>query len=192
MQALSRSAFGCFSHLTTLPTTKPSAEGGPTESSRSTSVPVITRRLASSAGSMPGSQYSRSQLYGTLIALSSSTGPSRELLQHPHVVVEEAPQVGDAVAQHRHPLHPDPEGEALDPFGVVAVALDEAEHVGVDHAGAEDLDPALALAEVAALAAGQLAGPPTLEAGDVNLDAGLGEGEEVRPQPHLAVGAEDR
>ena len=38
-------------------------------------------------------------------------------------------------------------------------AVDEAEHVGVDHAGAEDLDPALPLAEVAALARRQRAVP---------------------------------
>ena len=31
-----------------------------------------------------------------------------------------------------------------------------------------------------------------MEAGDVDLDARLGEGEEVRAQAHLALGAEDR
>src|SRR4051794_17261692 len=124
--------------------------------------------------------------------LPTPSSSSCELLQHPQVVVEEAPQVGDAVAQHRDPLDPDPEGEPLHALGVVAVGLDEAEDVGVDHAGAEDLDPALALAEVAALAAVELTGAAALEAGDVDLDAGLGEGEEVRPQAHLPVGAEDR
>src|SRR4029450_12071376 len=69
---------------------------------------------------------------------------------------------------------------------------DEAEDVGVDHAGAADLDPALPLAEVATLSAGQLAGPLALEAGDVELDAGLSEGEEVRPHPRLAALAEYR
>ena len=70
MQALSRSAFGCFSHLTTLPTTKPSLEGGPTVSIRSTSVPVITSRSArysSDSRSVTCSQYSLSHEYGTLI-----------------------------------------------------------------------------------------------------------------------------
>ena len=157
--------------------------GGPTTPTRSTSVPVIASRSASSSGLEPGV---------AVLAQPGVRDPHRELLQHPHVVVEEAPQVGDAVPQHRDPLDPDAEGEALDPLGVVAVLGDEAEHVGVDHAGAEDLDPALALAEVAALAAGQRAGAAALEAGDVDLDAGLGEGEEVRPQAHLAVGAEDR
>ena len=49
VQTRSRSAFGCGSALSTLPTTKPSAEGGPTVPTRSTSVPVIASRSASSA-----------------------------------------------------------------------------------------------------------------------------------------------
>src|SRR5262245_38211211 len=98
---LSRSALGCFSTLITRPTTKPSLVGGPIVLTRSTSVPVIASRSASSSTGTPGSQYSRSQEQGTLM-----TAPSRELLQHPHVVVEEAPQVGNAMAQHRDPLHP--------------------------------------------------------------------------------------
>ena len=60
VQTLSRSASGCCSRLSTLPTTKPSAEGGPTVVTRSTSVPVIASRSASSSGADPGSQCSRS------------------------------------------------------------------------------------------------------------------------------------
>ena len=87
----------------------------------------------------------------------------------------------DAVLQHRDPLEAHAEGEARPLLGVVA--LDEAEHVRVDHAGAEDLDPARVLAGAAARAVAQ-------EAGDVELDARLGEREEVRAQQDLAVGAE--
>ena len=54
LQTLSRSALGCCSRSSTLPTTKPSLEGGPIVSSRSTSVPVITSRSASAAGSHAG------------------------------------------------------------------------------------------------------------------------------------------
>ena len=60
-QTLSRSASGCFSQRATRPITKFSAEGGPTWVTRSTSVPVIASRSASSPGATPGSQYSRSQ-----------------------------------------------------------------------------------------------------------------------------------
>ena len=54
VQTRSRSALGCCSALSTLPTTKPSGEGGPTAPIRSTSVPVITSRSAISATSTPG------------------------------------------------------------------------------------------------------------------------------------------
>src|SRR6202042_2833808 len=118
--------------------------------------------------------------------------PSRELLQHAHVVVEEAPQVRHAVAQHRDPLYSHTEGKALHPLGVIAIGLDKAERVGIDHAGAADPDPADPLAEVAALAAGQLTRALALEAGDVELDTGLGEGKEVWPHARLATAAEDR
>src|SRR5882757_1328734 len=188
VQTRSRSASGCWTASVTLPTTKLSGLGGPTTSIRSTSVPVITSRSASSSAGTPGSQYSRSQVYGTFI----SDHPSGELLQHPHVVVEEAPQVGDAVPQHRHPLDPQAVGEAGDHLRVITKLLDKAEHVRVDHPGAEDLDPALPLAEVAALAVREHAGALALEAGDVDLDARLGEGEVVGPQPHLAGVAEER
>src|SRR6202012_959757 len=94
--------------------------------------------------------------------------------------------------QHRHPLDPEAVGEALHLLRVVAHLLDEPEDVRVDHPGAEDLDPALALAEVAALAVGQDAGALALEAGDVDLDARLGEGEIMGPQADLAGVAEER
>src|SRR4051794_35502184 len=46
---------------------------------------------------------------------------SSKLLQEAQVVVVEQPQVGDAVLEHRHPFDAQPEGEALDALGVVAV-----------------------------------------------------------------------
>ncbi len=61
VQTRSRSASGCCSALSTLPTTKFSGLGGPATLTRSTSVPVITSRSASSSAPTPGSQYSRSQ-----------------------------------------------------------------------------------------------------------------------------------
>ena len=64
--------------------------------------------------------------------------------------------------------------------------------VGVDLARAEHLEPALALAQVAARAVAQEALAVAVEAGDVDLDARLGEGEEVRAQAHVALVAEDR
>ncbi len=87
---------------------------------------------------------------------------------------------------------PIPKAKPWTTLGVVSVVGDEPEDVGVDHPGPADLDPADPLAEPAALAAGEGAGAVAGEAGDVELDARLGEGEEVRPHPRLAPLAEDR
>src|ERR1019366_2449167 len=57
--------------------------------------------------------------------------------------------------------------------------------------GPQDLDPGGALAQRAALAVGRHA-LFAVEARDVDLDARLGEGEEVRAQADLALLTEDR
>src|SRR6185437_1524217 len=87
-------------------------------------------------------------------------------------------------AQAGHPLDAHAEREARHLLGVVA--LDIAVQIGVDHPGTQDLDPALAPADAARRA---VAG--AVEAADVDLDGRLGEREEVRPQAHLALRAED-
>ena len=70
------------------------------------------------------------------------------------------------------------------PLHLLGVVVDEAVHVGVDHAGAHDLQPAGVLARAAAGAAAQAAV-------HIHLDAGLGEREEVRAHADAAVGAEE-
>src|SRR6188508_50245 len=97
--------------------------------------------------------------------------PSRELLQEADVVLEEDAQVWDAVLEHRNALDAHSEREPLHPLGVVAILLDEPEHVRVDHAGPEDLDPAGSLAERIAGAVGERAAAAAPEAGHVHLDA---------------------
>src|SRR5579875_1367023 len=181
-QTRRRSASGWAWASRTRPTTKFSSAATPWVSTRSTSVPVMARRSASAWALRSGRQYSCNQLSGTRMA--------SELLQEANVVVVEQAQVGDAVLEHGDALDAHAEGEALHPVGVVAVVLDVGEHVGIDHPGTEDLDPRRALAQRAALAiGGDAAG--AVEARNVGLDAGLGEGEEVRSQAHLALLAED-
>src|SRR6185369_5446123 len=75
---------------------------------------------------------------------------------------------------------------------VVPVLLDEPEHVGVDHPGAQDLDPADSLAERIAGAVREPSAAAAAEAGDVDLDARLREGKEPGPEARLALRAEDR
>ena len=66
-QTLSRSASGCCSTESTLPTTNPSASGAPACVMRSTSIECIARSSASSSTESWGSQYERSQELGALI-----------------------------------------------------------------------------------------------------------------------------
>src|SRR3954470_8993970 len=116
---------------------------------------------------------------------------SSELFQEAQVVVVEQPDVRHPVLQRRDPLDPHAPGEALVALGVVAVLAHVLEHVRVDLAGAEQLDPTLALAERPARAVPQEAAV-AVEAVDVELDARLGEREEVRAQPDAPLLAEDR
>src|SRR3954447_11881604 len=104
--------------------------------------------------------------------MSSRWWSSSELVQEPDVVLVEHPQVGHAVLEERDPLDPHAEREALDALGVVAVLAHVAEHVRVHHPGAEDLDPARALAQRAARAVLHEA-VVAVEARDVDLDARL-------------------
>src|SRR6201999_2177098 len=89
------------------------------------------------------------------------------------------------------PLDPHPPREALMALGVIARVAHVAVEVRIHHPGAEDLDPARALAQRAARAVLEEA-LAAVEAGDVDLDARLGEREEVRPQADVALVAEDR
>ena len=82
------------------------------------------------------------------------------------VALEEGAQVRDAVLQHRDPVDAHAEGEALPGVGIDAR---RAQHLRMHHAGAEDLEPVLALADP------QRAALP--RAADVDLRRGLGERE---------------
>src|SRR5581483_12500333 len=94
----------------------------------------------------------------------------------------EPPQVGHAVLEQRHPL----DAEAPRVAGVLlGVDATVAEDVGMDHAAAADLDPAVP-------AAGAAAGPAADGAGAVELVARLGVAEVVGPHPDPAVGTEER
>ena len=88
-------------------------------------------------------------------------------MEEAEVVFEVEADVVGAVFEHGHALDAEAEGEAA-----VLLAVDAAvvEDVGIDHAAAENLDPAGVLAEVAAGAAADVAG-------DVHLGGRLREGE---------------
>src|SRR5665648_338169 len=84
--------------------------------------------------------------------------------------------------EHGDALNPHAKSESLHPVGFI---VDETEDVGIYHAGPQYFQPAAVLAGAAAVAA-------TDHAGDIHLDAGFREGEEMRPQTDDPVGPEDR
>src|SRR3546814_18895883 len=88
--------------------------------------------------------------YTTLFRSSCRNSPAQRghiqraepvMRQPPEVAVEEGAEVVHAIFQHREPVDPDPEGEALPLVGVEPAVRD---HAAVDHAAAEQLHPRLA------------------------------------------------
>src|SRR5690606_10956005 len=186
-QTCSRSACGCFSAERMRATTTPS-RSWPSSATSSTSRPIAVNTAArrsrpASVGTCWRSQFSlnfmlesrdQSSLAGDARSAPPATA-SGELPEEPQVVVKERAQVVHAVAQHRQPLHAHAEGEAGVALGVDA---DRAQHVRMDHAAAQHLEPARA-------AVGALPG-------DVDLGAGLHEGEVAGAEAHLEIALEER
>ena len=96
--------------------------------------PALTRRSASCAGGR-----SRVDELAQPAHREIFTAPRGELLEEAQVVLEEEADVVDAVLEHGHALDAHAERPARDLFRVVA---DVAQHVGMHHARAQDLEPA--------------------------------------------------
>src|SRR5690349_7396225 len=124
----SRSARGCLSTVNSSPTPT-FCQSAPHGMIAFTSIPSRVRRSASCSGVRSKSTNSRSHESGTLTGWSSS-----ELLQEAQVVLEEQPQVRDAVLEHLDPLGAHPEGEALVALRVEPAVL---QHDRMDHARTE-------------------------------------------------------
>ena len=90
-----------------------------------------------------------------------------ELFQETNVVFIKQSHVVDAVFTHSNALNTDSEGKTAVNFGIYAAA---GEHVGVNHTCSEHFDPALTLAQTAALASAH-------KARKVNFNRRLGERE---------------
>src|SRR5262249_19625351 len=110
-----------------------------------------------------------------------------ELLEKAQIAGKQQADVVDAVLEHRDALHADAEREAGPDLRVVA---DRLEHRGIDHPGAENLEPAARPAD-AARSCAELARPAADDARDVDLRARLGEREEARAKSKPAVRPED-
>ena len=144
--------------------------------SAATSIPAPTSSSRISAGARSVATNSRSQRVETLIPRPRP----RPLPEEAQVVVEEEADVVDAVLEHGDSLDAHAERPASHGLGVVAHVP---EHVRVHHARAEDLEPAVLLADPAPAAAAE-------EAEHVHLGRRLGERKEGRAEPDARPRAE--
>ena len=179
-QTRRRSASGCCSALSTLPDDE--AVGGRHAMVRGPPRPRCRSSVSRSSiarSSRPGAQYSRSQ---------GSGDPHQNCSRKRRSFSKNRRRSGIAVLEHRDPLDAHAEREALDLLGVIARGVGPVgEHVGVDLAGAEDLHPRPRPCTGGSAEPSPVKPADAVEARDVDLDAGLGEREEVRAQAHLAL-----
>src|SRR3569623_2071023 len=192
-QTRSRSALGCCTASITLATVK-AFSLAPVSMTSSTSRPAMV--MASATASMPASvsRWSLSQERVNFIGSfqrfewgeqrrgwRASAQPGRGVgrlgggkavvLEPADIARKHVAQVRHAVLQHPHAVDAEAEGEALPDIRVDAAL---AQHVGMHHPAAENLQPVVALADLH-LAAGAVAA-------HVHLRRGLGEGEVVRSE----------
>lgn len=105
---------------------------------------------------------------------------SLELLKEAYVIFREHAQVFDLIFQVGDSFNTHAEGEAGVDFGVYAAGF---KHIWIDHAAAENLDPAGVFAERATLSATEVAG-------DVHFGRGFSEREVARTQADLGFRSE--
>ena len=105
---------------------------------------------------------------------------SLEFAEEADIVLKVEAEILDLPFEHGDALHTHSESESGVLLGVDAAGF---QYVGVNHAGTHNLQPAGALADIAALAAADVAA-------DVHLCAGLGEGEVGGTHADLGVRAE--
>src|SRR5579864_3983479 len=120
---------------------------------------------------------------------------SSKLLQKSHIPLKEQLQIVHAINQHGDSVHAHSESEPGNFLGVVAVMLHELEHVGIDHAAAENFDPSSLLARAARLffrSGATLPASAADEAGDEHFGAGLCERKERWTEAGLYVRTKQR
>src|SRR6476646_99605 len=81
-----------------------------------------------------------------MLARGSKPTALSKLFQKPLIALKEQLNIVDPILQDRDAVRANAEGHARDRPRVVAVVLHELEDVGIDHAAAQNLDPARGLA----------------------------------------------
>src|SRR5437588_12607439 len=117
--------------------------------------------------------------------------PLRKLFQKSHIPLKKQLNVIDAVLQNRDAVDAHAKSKPADLRRVVAVVLHELEDVRVNHATAENLDPASGLAGTARFTASSTTAA-TNETADHHLGARLGEREERGPKLRFHARSEQR
>src|SRR6266851_3575325 len=112
----------------------------------------------------------------------------RELAEEADIVLKKDLDIVDAVLEHRKAVDADAESEAADLLGVV---VHEAVDGGIDHAGAEKLDPCGAFAFRTSSSACRCAGSAAERAGNVELDGRLGERKITWAEARFDAGPEE-
>src|SRR6202020_1693199 len=96
------------------------------------------------------------------------------LPQKPHIPVKEQLNIIHAILQQRDPIRAHAKRESRNFLRVISVILHKLEHVRIDHAASQNLDPSRLLARTARIAPS----PSTAaadEAAHIHLRARLGE-----------------
>src|SRR5579863_3048416 len=116
-----------------------------------------------------------------------------KLLQESYVTLKKQLNVVDTIFQERQTIHAHTESKSGNLLRVVSVVLHEFEHVGIDHAAAENFDPSSLLAGTArGIIRPALAAAAADEARNIQFRAGLGERKERRPEMRLHARTKQR
>ena len=118
---------------------------------------------------------------------STRVNRTLELTQEAHVAFQQHSKVGYVVLQASHTFHAHAEGKA----GIhLRVDAGHAQNVRVNHATAQNLQPASAFAHAATFAVVQVAGAAAYAAAYVGFSRRLREREEMCAETRFAIGAE--
>src|SRR6266850_2861719 len=123
-----------------------------------------------------------------LVQLFQSNFFLTELSQNPQIILEKQPDVVNPILQHGDSLYTHAEGETRDFLWIVA---DKTEHLGIDHTGTENFQPARRFANPAGLPFRNRSFAAANQTLDVDLGARFGERKETGPKPHPGILAED-
>lgn len=111
-----------------------------------------------------------------------------ELSQKSQVVLKKQPDIVDPILQHGDSLYTHAESESRDFLRIVA---DKTKHLGIDHTGAKNFQPARRFANPAGLPFRNRSLAATNQTLDVDLSARFGERKETGPKSHPGILAED-